>query len=292
MFSNILKLGLPLVALIIWFSVFTVDERERAILFKFGEIINADYDPGLHFKWPLINNVRKFDKRILTIDQKPERFLTAEKKDLIVDSYVKWRINDVVQYYKTTEGDENRAGQLLYENINNGLRDEFGKRTVQEVIAGDRTEIMNIMTDEATEKARKLGIEVIDVRIKKIDLPSKVSESVYRRMRAERERVARDFRSKGAEAAERIRADADRQSSVIVAEAYRDSEIVRGEGDAKATDIYAKAFGKNEEFYKFTRSLKAYENSFSDSGSIILLKPDSEYFKYFKDSGKASGGKK
>ena len=253
-------------------------------MFKFGEIIRADYEPGLQWKIPLINNVKKFDDRILTIDQKPERFLTLEKKDLIVDSYVKWRIADVVQYYKTTQGDEITAGNLLYQNINNGLRDEFGKRTVQEVIAGDRTDIMGILTAQAAEVANKLGVEVIDVRIKKIDWPSNVTDSVYRRMRAERERVARDFRSKGAETAERIRADADRQSAVILAEAYRDSEIVRGEGDAKATDIYAKAYSKDREFYKFSRSLSAYQENFSNSGDVILLQPDSEYFKYFKQS--------
>jgi membrane protease subunit HflC len=284
MVSNLIKFGIPVLALIIWASVFTVDERQRAILFKFGEILASDFEPGLHFKMPVINNVRKFDSRILTIDQQPERFLTAEKKDLIVDSFVKWRIADVEQYFKTTQGDEAQAGRLLYQNINNGLRDEFGKRTVQEVIAGDRTEIMRIMTAEATEKARTLGIEVIDVRIKKIDLPARVSDSVYRRMRAERERVARDFRSKGAEAAERIRADADRQRSVILAEAYRDSEIVRGEGDSKATDIYAEAFSKNEDFFRFHRSVNAYKNNFSTAEDVILLEPDSEFFRYFSDS--------
>jgi membrane protease subunit HflC len=284
MISNIIKFGIPVLALVIWASVFTVDERQKAILFKFGEILSSDFEPGLHFKMPVINNVKKFDQRILTIDQQPERFLTAEKKDLIVDSFVKWRIADVEQYFKTTQGDENRAGQLLYQNINNGLRDEFGKRTVQEVIAGDRTEIMKIMTAEATEKARTLGIEVIDVRIKKIDLPARVSDSVYRRMRAERERVARDFRSKGAEAAERIRADADRQRSVILAEAYRDSEIVRGEGDAKATDIYANAFSRDEDFFRFHRSVNAYKNNFSTAEDIILLEPDSEFFRYFNSS--------
>ena len=284
MVSNMIKFGIPVLALVIWASVFTVDERQKAILFKFGEILSSDFEPGLHLKMPVINNVKKFDQRILTIDQQPERFLTAEKKDLIVDSFVKWRIADVEQYFKTTQGDENRAGQLLYQNINNGLRDEFGKRTVQEVIAGDRTEIMKIMTAEATEKARTLGIEVIDVRIKKIDLPARVSDSVYRRMRAERERVARDFRSKGAEAAERIRADADRQRSVILAEAYRDSEIVRGEGDAKATDIYANAFSRDEDFFRFHRSVNAYKNNFSSAEDIILLEPDSEFFRYFNSS--------
>jgi len=283
MLLNIIKFVVPAALLVLWLSVFTVDERENAILLKFGEITGSDYEPGIHLKMPFINNVVKFDRRILTIDQKPERFLTLEKKDLIVDSYVKWRIKDVVQYYKTTKGDENQAGRLLYQNINNGLRDEFGKRTVQEVIAGDRTEIMGIMTSQASEKAKKLGIEVIDVRIKKIDLPERVSESVYRRMRAERERVAKEFRSRGAEAAERIRADADRQSQIIRAEAYRDSEIERGEGDAEATDIYAKAYNKDREFYKFTRSLNAYKANFSSSDDVILLEPDSDYFRYFKD---------
>jgi membrane protease subunit HflC len=288
MVSNLLKFGIPVLALIIWASVFTVDERQKAILFKFGEILRSDFEAGLHFKLPVINNVKKFDQRILTIDQQAERFLTAEKKDLIVDSFVKWRIDDVEEYFKTTQGDETHAGRLLYQNINNGLRDEFGKRTVQEVIAGDRTEIMRIMTAEATEKARTLGIEVIDVRIKKIDLPVRVEDSVYRRMRAERERVARDFRSKGAEAAERIRADADRQRSIILAEAYRDSEVVRGEGDAKATGIYAQAFSRDEDFFRFHRSVNAYKNNFSSPEDIILLEPDSEYFRYFRNSGGAN----
>ena len=284
MMSNSLKIGLPLAVFILWTSVFTVDERQNVVLFKFGEIVGSDFRPGIHFKIPFINNVKKFDNRILTIDQKPERFLTLEKKDLIVDSYIKWRISDIVKYYKTTQGDELTAGRLLFENVNNGLRDEFGKRTIQEVIAGDRQEITGIMIAQASEKATTLGVEVIDVRVKRIDYPTRVSESVYKRMRAERERVARDYRSKGKEASERIRADADRQSSVILAEAYRDSEIVRGEGDAIATDIYAKAFGKDREFYKFYRSLNAYTNNFSSSSDVILLRPDSEYFKYFKKS--------
>ena len=283
MIPNSLKIIVPLAALLVWASVFTVDERQKAILFQFGEIIKADFEPGLHFKSPFINNVRKFDNRILTIDQKPERFLTSEKKDLIVDSYVKWRITDVVEYYKTTQGDELVAGRLLYENINNGLRNEFGKRTIQEVISGDRTQIMGLMTSQASERAKTLGIEVVDVRVKKVDYPERVSNSVYLRMRAEREREARDFRSKGHEASERIQADADRQRSVLLAEAYRDSEIVRGEGDARATEIYAEAFGKNEEFYKFYRSLTAYQNTFSNTGDVILFEPDSEFFRYFKN---------
>jgi len=287
MISNSFKIGVPLALLVLWLAVFTVDEREKAILFQFGEIIKSDYEPGLNFKIPFINNVRKFDSRILTIDNRPERFLTQEKKDLIVDSYVKWRITDVVQYFKTTQGDELVAGRLLYENINNGLRDEFGKRTIQEVISGDRTQIMDLMTRQASERAKSLGIEVVDVRVKKVDYPERVSGSVYQRMRAEREREARDFRSKGHEASERIQADADRQRSILLAEAYRDSEIVRGEGDAKATEIYAEAYGKNPEFYRFYRSLQAYTTNFSTTSDVILLEPDSEFFKYFKDSNPA-----
>ncbi len=287
MVGNSLKIIVPLLALLLWASVFTVDERQKAILFQFGEIIESDFEPGIHFKIPFINNVRKFDNRILTIDQKPERFLTQEKKDLIVDSYVKWRITEVIQYFKTTQGDELTAGRLLYENINNGLRDEFGKRTIQEIISGDRTHIMELMTQQASERAKTLGIEVVDVRVKKVDYPERVSSSVYQRMRAEREREARDFRSKGHEASERIQADADRQRSILVAEAYRDSEIARGEGDARATEIYAEAFNKDREFYKFYRSLTAYTNNFSTAGDVILLQPDSDYFRYFKDpSGK------
>lgn len=284
MLMNSLKIFVPVFAFLLWSAAFTVDERQEAVLFQFGEILESDFEPGLHFKIPFINNVRKFDKRILTIDQQPERFLTQEKKDLIVDSYVKWRIVDVVQYYKTTQGDELTAGRLLYENINNGLRDEFGKRSIQEIVSGDRAQIMSLMTKQASERAKSLGIEVVDVRVKKVDYPERVSNSVYQRMRAEREREARDFRSKGHEASERIQADADRQSSILLAEAYRDSEIARGEGDARATEIYAKAFNQDREFYKFSRSLTAYQKTFSNAGDVILLEPDSEYFRYFKDS--------
>jgi len=283
--TTILKFSVPVILFILWMSLFTVDERQRVILFKFGEIISSDHEPGLQWKLPYpFNEVKKFDDRILTIDAPPSSFSTVEQKYLIVDSYVKWRIKDVVKYFKTTSGREANAGDLLYEVINRGLRDEFGKRTIQEVVAGDREEIMGIMTAQAGKKAEDLGIEVIDVRIKKIELPPEVSNSVYNRMRTGRELVARDLRSKGAEASERIRADADRQSSVTLAEAYRDSEIVRGTGDAKATGIYARAFGQNREFYRFYRSINAYTNNFSSSEDLILLEPDSEYFRYFKKS--------
>lgn len=270
--------------MVLWSSLFYVDERELAIKFQFGEIIAADYAPGIHLKTPFIQNVRKFDKRILTIDAKEESFFTGEKKDLIVDSYVKWRIRDVVEYYKATGGDEMRAGNLLYQTIKTGLREEFGKRTIQEVVAGDRSEIMGITTEQAKKKAETLGIEVVDVRVKRIEYPPGVSASVYNRMRTERERVARDFRSKGAESAERIRADADRQSKVTLAEAYRDSEVVRGEGDAKSADIYSRSFGKNRDFYRFYRSMDAYKKTFDGKEDVLLLQPDSEFFRYFNDA--------
>ena len=251
----------------------------------------TDYEPGIHVKLPFVNNVRKFDSRILTIDNRPERFLTQEKKDLIVDSYVKWRITDVVQYFKTTQVDEVVAGRLLYENINNGLRDEFGKRTIQEVISGDRTQIMDLMTQQASERASSLGIEVVDVRVKKVDYPERVSGSVYQRMRAEREREARDFRSKGHEASERIQADADRQRSILLAEAYRDSEIVRGEGDAKATEIYARAYNQSPEaaeFYEFTRTMRSYKSIIA-ANTTLLLSTDSDLFKFLKGMSPPEG---
>ena len=282
---NILKIGLPVFLVVFYlFFTFTVTEREKAIKLTFGEIVASEYEPGIHLMIPIYNTIKKFDDRILTIDAPPSSFFTGEQKDLIVDSYVKWRIDDVVEYYKSTSGSERTAGNLLYEVINNGLRDEFGKRTIQEVVAGDREDIMGIMRERAAQKATTLGIEVIDVRIKKIELPPQVSESVYDRMRTGRERVARDIRSKGAEAAERIRADADRQSTVILAEAYRDSEVVRGEGDATAADTYALAFGQNREFYRFYRSINAYSRNFSSENDVILLEPDSEYFQYFNNS--------
>lgn len=270
--------------LVLWSSVFYVDERELAIKLQFKEIVRADYAPGIHWKASFFEKVIKFDKRILSIDAATESFFTGESKDLLVDSYVKWRIKDVVAYYKSTGGNEANAGKLLYQTINNGLRDEFGKRTIQEVVAGDRSEIMGITTEQAKKKAETLGIEVVDVRVKRIEYPPGVSASVYNRMRTERERVARDFRSKGAESAERIRADADRQSKVTQAEAYRDSEVVRGEGDAKSADLYSRAYGKNRDFYRFYRSMDAYKKAFAGKEDVLLLQPDSEFFRYFNDA--------
>jgi modulator of FtsH protease HflC len=285
--STAKSISLIIVAAIVWLgsmSFFVVEQRELAIKFRLGEFDRADYQPGIYFKIPFINNVRKFERRILTLDAQPERYLTLEKKNVIVDSFIKWRIADVSSYYKTMAGDERRAGQRLAQVIKNGLRDEFGKRTIQEAISGERAQIMNVITAQIEEQATQFGIEVVDVRIKRIELPPEVSGSVYQRMRAERDRVAKELRSRGAEAAERIRADADRQRTVILAEAYRDSERLRGEGDGKAADIYAKAFSKDAKFYELYRSLTAYKNVFSNQSDVLVLDPNSEFFKYFKDA--------
>jgi membrane protease subunit HflC len=264
------------------FSLFTVDETETAIRFRLGEIVEANYAPGLHFKVPFINNVRAYDRRVQTLDTDPERFLTAEKKNVIVDSFVKWRIADVARFYTAVAGDPARANLRLDQIIKDGLRSEFSKRTIKEVVSGDRAQIMEIISTAAVLEAKELGIEALDVRIKRIDLPPDVSNSVFRRMRAERERVARDFRSRGAEAAERIQADADRQRTVILAEAYRDAERARGEGDAQAAEIYAKAYSNDPDFYSFYRSLNAYRTGLGNPNDILVLEPDSDFFKFFK----------
>lgn len=264
------------------FSIFTVDEREKVILFRLGEIVSTDFAPGLHFKTPFVNNVRKFDARIQTLDAEPERYLTGEKKNLIVDSFVKWRIKDVSNYYTATGGDAVRANLRLSQIIKDGLRGEFAKRTIQEAVSGERQQIMEAITASANKEAEAFGIDIVDVRIKRIDFPPDISDSVYRRMRAERQRVAKDLRSRGAESAEKIRAEADRQRTVIIADAFRDAEVLRGEGDAVATDIYAKAYGKDIEFYSLYRSLNAYKNTFANKNDVLVIEPDSEFFKYFK----------
>jgi membrane protease subunit HflC len=278
----LIPVALALLALIVYASTFIVQQWETAIKLRLGEIVSSDYEPGLHFKVPLLNNIKKFDSRIQTLDSRPERFLTIEKKDVIVDSYTKWRINNAAQFFRSTGGDSARTSRLLSERINTSLRDEFGRRTIQEVVSEDRLELMRSLTKAIDTQAAELGVEVLDVRVKKIDLPPEVSESVYNRMRAERERVARDLRAKGAEAAERIRADADRQRTVLIADAYKEAEETRGIGDAKAAEIYAGAFQQDPEFYAFYRSLDAYRNSFGQSGSTLVISPDSEFFKYFK----------
>ena len=279
---NVLLGAVSAVVLLLSLSLFTVDETQTALRFQLGEMVEADYQPGLHWKWPLINNIRKFDRRLQTLDAEPERFLTAEKKNVIVDSFVMWRIQDVRRFYTAVGGEPIQANVRLDQIVKDGLRSEFSKRTIQEVVSGDRDQIMETLSRLLKEQAKQLGIAAVDVRIKRIDLPPDVSNSVFSRMKAERLRVAKDFRSRGAEAAERIRADADRQSTVILAEAYRDAERQRGEGDAQATDIYAQAYGKDQDFYSFSRSLTAYRQSFGDKSDILLLQPEgSQFFQYF-----------
>lgn len=261
-------------------SAFVVDQRERAILFKFGEIERVDYEPGLHFKVPWYE-VKKFDGRVLTVQLERERFLTSEKKNVIVDAFIKWKIGDVGKYYTANIGDERRAGDRLNEIIKDGLRSEFGRRTVQEVVSGERSQIMENMTKAAGEGAYPLGIEIVDVRVSRIDLPPEVSNSVFDRMRTERARVASEFRSRGSAEAIRIRAQADKERTIMLAEAQRDAERIRGEGDAKAAETYADVFGRDSEFYAFYRSLNAYKNTFSSSNDLLVIKPDSEFFRYF-----------
>ena len=265
--------------------VFVVKQWEQAVVFQFREIDRTDLRPGLYFMIPFVNSVQKFERRLLTLDQEPKRFLTQEKKFVIVDYYVKWRIIDASNFYRATTGDLLRANRLLAQRINSALRDEFGKRTVQEVIAGERGEIMSVARETVSELPDELGILVEDVRTMRIDFPEDVNNAIYNRMRSERARVAKDFRARGEEAAERIRAEADREHEEIVAEAYREAELVRGEGDAESTRIYADAYSEDEEFYALYRSLNAYRNSFRARSDVLLLSPDSDFFRYFKDPG-------
>jgi membrane protease subunit HflC len=264
-------------------AVFIVKEPERAIKFRLGKIVKSDYKPGLYTQVPFVNNVRKFDSRIQTLDARPQRYLTSEKKNVIVDSFVKWRIGDVEKFYTTMNGDFNRANQRLFQTLDDQLREQFGKRTIQEAVSGERKEIMQILTDQASAQARELGIEIVDVRVKRVDLPRDVSSSVYDRMRAERSRVAKELRARGRAEAERIRAEADKEYTVTLAKAYKESQNKRGEGDAKAAEIYARAYNRNREFYSLYRSLQAYRQSFGNKGDVIVLEPDSEFFKYFKN---------
>ncbi|WP_296806211.1 protease modulator HflC [Thiocapsa sp.] len=281
--KTFLPLGLAGLVIAVYAFTFVVQQYEVAIKLRLGQIIGDDYQPGLHFKVPVLNNIKVFDRRIQTMDSRPERFLTIEKKDVIVDSYTKWRISNAAQFFRSTGGNVARTSRLLSERVNTSLRNEFGKRTIQEVVSDDRLALMALLTKEVNENAQDLGIEVVDVRVKKIDLPPEVSESVYSRMRAERERVARDLRAQGGEAAERIRADADRQRTVIVAEAFRESEETRGEGDARASQIFANAFNQDREFYAFFRSLSAYRSSLGQERDVMVLDPDSDFFRFFRD---------
>lgn len=265
-------------------SLFTVAETERAVRFRLGEIVDTDYGPGLHFKVPFINNIRKYEARIITLDATPEEFLTKEKKNLVVDSFVKWRIKDVSDFYTSTGGSVSTANSRLSQVIKESLKSEFGLRTIKEVVSGERREVMDNLTVKANAQAEQFGIEVVDVRLKRIDLAEQISDSVFQRMEAERSRIAKDFRSKGAEAAERIRADADRQREIILAEAYREAEQVRGDGDAKAAELYADAYNQNREFYSLYRSLNAYKSTFNSKDDVLVIDPSAEFFKYFSQS--------
>jgi membrane protease subunit HflC len=286
-FSFLGSLAFGLLA-VLGMSLFTVDQRQYAIIFQLGEIKEVVTEPGLTFKWPLIQNVRLFDKRILTLESpEPERFLTAEKKPVQVDSFVKWRIHDVRQYYVSVGGDEMVAKTRLSQTVNSGLREEFGKRTVHDVVSGSRDKIMAEVQKKADADMRAMGVQIIDVRLKRVDFPAEVSEAVYRRMETERKRVANELRSQGAAEAEKIKADADRQREVIVAEAYRDAQKVKGEGDAKAAAIYGQAFGQNPEFFSFYRSLEAYRGAFKNKSDLLLVEPNSDFFKYLKNAGRS-----
>jgi len=284
--SSIIISALSLIAVIIISqSIYVVSEIERAVKLRFGEIVEFDVQPGLHFKWPIVNSVKYFDGRILTLDAVPQRYLTSEKKALMVDSFIKWRIKDVAKYFTTTGGDEERAKRLLSQRVDTGLRNEFGVRTVKEVVSGERDQLMNSLATSLDKIAQQeLGVEVIDLRVKKIDLPFEVSDSVYNRMRTERERLARELRAQGNEVAEKIRATADKDKTIILADAYREAEETRGLGDAKATATYAEAYTKDPEFYDFTRSLKAYQSTFQSKGDILIIDPDSDFFKYLDNS--------
>lgn len=284
-------IGLVVVLVVLSGSMYTVDQRQNAMVFQLGEVVSVKTKPGLYFKLPLVQNVRYFDTRILTLDSAdPERFITSEKKNVLVDSFIKWRVIDAKQFYVSVGGDEMRAQIRLNQTVNDGLRAEFGKRTVNEVVSGRREEIMSIIRTKADADARKIGVQVVDVRIKRVDLPETVSENVYRRMEAERKQVANELRSTGAAEAEKIKADADKQKDVIVAQAYRDAQRVKGEGDAKAAAVYAAAYGKNAEFYAFYRSMQAYRESFKSKSDVMVLDPSADFFKYMKNP-RAAGGK-
>ncbi len=272
-----------LIVMVLFMSSYTVDQRERAILFQFRQIVDADIQPGLHFRIPFMNTVSKFPAQVLTMTSKSEPFLTGEKKYVTVDFFVKWRIRDFANFYRSTGGGriadaENRLEQLMKD----GLRNEFSRRTIQEVLSAERAKIIQGFENNSNEVAKQLGIEIVDVRVSRIDFPDSVSNSVYERMRSERQRVAQDFRSRGQEEAEKLRAAADRQATIILADAYKEAEKKRGEGDAKAAEIYANAYQQDPEFYAFYRSLSAYRNSLGKPGDVMVVEPDSEFFRYFK----------
>ncbi len=285
-FQNVLIVVAALLVLLSM-TMFTVDQRKFALVSQFGEVKHVIAEPGLNFKWPFIQDVRYFEKRIITMDSdEPERFITSEKKNVLVDSYIKWRIVDPKLYYISFSGDESRARIRLNQTINAGLREEFGKRTVHDVVSGERDKIMEDMREKANVDTLKVGIRIVDVRLKRVELPNEVSAAVYSRMEAERARVANELRSEGAAAAEKIRADADKQREVIVSTAYRDAQKIKADGDKEAAAIYANAYNKNPEFYAFYRSLEAYRASFANKNDILVVDPSSDFFNYLKKNSR------
>ena len=283
--------GLAVLAVVLSGSMFTVSQTQNALVFQLGEVVSVKKAPGLYFKLPLVQNVRYFDTRILTLDDAdPESFITSEKKNVLVDSFIKWRVVNAKQFYVSVGGDESRAAIRLKQTVNDGLRAEFGKRSINDVVSGKRDDVMRAIRTSADRFASTLGVQVVDVRIKRVELPASVSENVYRRMDAERKKVANELRSTGAAEAEKIKADADKQKEVIVAEAYRDAQGVKGEGDDKASAVDAAAYGKNPEFYAFYRSMQAYRESFKSKSDVMVLDPSAAFFKYMKNP-RAAGGK-
>lgn len=272
-------------AIVLWNSFYIVSQTERAVLLRFGRIVEPDVKPGLHLKIPYVNSVRKFDARLMTLDTTTSRFLTLEKKALMVDSYAKWRVDDAERFYTATSGMKQIADERLARRLEAALRDQFGKRTLHESVSGQRDELMSLVTNSLNRAAQQeLGIEVVDVRVKGIDLPREVNRSVFERMSSEREREAREHRAKGKELAEGIRADADRQRRVLLAEAFREAEELRGDGDAQAAAIYAAAYGQDREFYSFHRSLQAYRESFANKEDVLVLDPKSDFFRYLESA--------
>ncbi len=286
---NIVLVVTVAVLILLSLSTYVVDQRQTAIVLQLGELVGVKEKPGLYFKVPLLQNIRYFDSRILTMDSvEPERFLTAEKKNVMVDSFVKWRIVNVRQFYVSVPGGEEAAKTRLMQTINSIMREEFGKRSVSDVVSGERDKIMQVLRKKADADAREIGVEVIDVRLKRVDYPTEISASVYSRMDAERKRVANELRATGNAESEKIRADADRQREVTLANAYRDAQKIKGDGDAKAAALYASAYGRNAEFYAFYRSMDAYKQSFRNKSDIMVIDPSSSFFKYLKNSSKTS----
>lgn len=283
-----IAVGAVVLLVVLVLSLFIVDQRQNVLVVRFGQVVRVITEPGLYAKIPIFETTRVLDTRILTIDTaEPERYITSEKKNVLVDLFVKWRITDARLYYVSVGGDEARARTRLLQTISSSLRSEFGNRTVHEVVSGERDKIMELMRERANEDAKTIGVQVLDVRMKRVDLPPEVSESVYRRMEAERKRVANELRSTGSAESEKIRADAERQKEVILAQAYRDAQRIKGDGDAKATAIQAAAFGLNPEFFAFYRSMEAYKQSFKTKNDVLVLEPNSEFFKYLRSGGKA-----